>query len=189
MQNIAYITLLIAIVLAVTFAGMFVRHFIWRHIGIAVALIVILFAIGSGLLFLNSTMQQKGYTGKEGITWTQALKAIPYMPDRDDLDMPDLISGSIVIFYRYGCTDCMAVFSDMEDAVSSSGITVYHIPTRSEKGELLRQTVQIPAVPTGVYYGYDGRVYIYPLDKKENGQTVFNTESWEKLMALVLEKR
>ena len=142
--------------------------------------------------WLVTRLGLKGVYAKEilNANFTESLNFIRFGPSSDEKTLPDSLRGQTVIFYRFGCEDCDAIYPALKEAAAKSGLdTVWYIPSRSEKGNELRETVQITTVPSAAYFGYDGLVYVYPLDKKTEGIATFNDESWNRVLELTLEKR
>lgn len=71
-------------------------------------------------------------------------------------DIPDDLSGCIIIYYKFGCDDCARVHDPLLESLKKNGAENYYfVSSRSKIGEKLRETYPIDAVPTGVYIRRD----------------------------------
>lgn len=60
------------------------------------------------------------------------------------------LAGSIIIFYRYGCTDCDAVYDRLK-TLTKGREGIYWVCSRSDRGRALLQLYPIDEVPCAVY--------------------------------------
>lgn len=123
------------------------------------------------------------------ITIEQLLQGVSHSPVEDDL--PDDLSGSIILFYRFGCKDCEAVYEELAAYVAEKP-NVYWVSSRSKQGEALRKTYPIESVPTGIYiHADDTDTYTKKtLDNTdENGNVVLDVDAINRLLYLQSENR
>lgn len=80
------------------------------------------------------------------------FKGILYSPIESTL--PENIDGSIIIYYRFGCSDCETVYNELSNAVKDKE-NIYWISTESEQGKKLLETYPVDSVPTGIYIRND----------------------------------
>lgn len=143
------------------------------------------------LLSGNQTAELKAEAELRGAdvkaTLSEILNSLEDTPKEDIL--PEDLSGSIVIFYRFGCPDCKAIYPELKDRLSDIP-DVYYVLSRSEQGEKLRESYPISSVPVAIYFSTNGTShYTYELDKQKEGITVLNTENLERLLALKEQQR
>ena len=60
--------------------------------------------------------------------------------------------GDIVIYVRYGCPDCEALYAELESFVNETQ-DIYMVGTRSKTGLDLRETYPVSSVPSAVLIG------------------------------------
>ena len=112
------------------------------------------------------------------------------VPDKYD---ETTAKGKILIFYRFGCSDCEAVYDDLSKAVSDAD--VLWISTRSDTGKKLVEEYKIEEVPSGVYVRENAYNNALPYTKKllytvnADGETEFDKTAIERLLYLQSEKR
>lgn len=124
------------------------------------------------------------------LTVKQLHTGIKNTPVEDKL--PDDIEGCIIIFYKFGCTDCGAIYEDLS-AYTKDLENVYWISSRSEQGKALRVTYPIESVPTAIYIHVNSDDNSYT--KKalhaddNNGNTILDTSAFERLLYLQEQNR
>ena len=131
-----------------------------------------------------STAQTHGmYTSDMTISETKS--SIEKSPVEDTL--PEDINGSIVIYYRFGCTDCEAIYTDLSKTISDKD-NIYWVSTESDQGKKLMDAYPIDSVPSGIYIynnKQNSNTYVQkPLYKtSENASVTFfeTTEDAENL--------
>lgn len=64
--------------------------------------------------------------------------------------IPDDLDGSIIIYYRFGCTDCEAIYTDLSKSISGKN-NIYWVSTESKQGKELIKTYPVNSVPSGIY--------------------------------------
>ena len=68
-------------------------------------------------------------------------------------ELPDDLSGYIIIFVKYGCPDCENVHDKLLACLKENNIDkVLFVSSRSEKGKALIDKYPIASVPSGVYF-------------------------------------
>ncbi len=78
------------------------------------------------------------------------ITGIVHTPVESSVKPEDIKSGDIIIYYRFGCKDCEAVYKDLKNSLADVS-DVYWISTRSETGKALLKTYPVTEVPSGVY--------------------------------------
>lgn len=71
--------------------------------------------------------------------------------------LPADMDGALVIYYRYGCPDCEAVYEDLKSRLDARGKPYYWISTRSNQGLALLDEYIVEDVPSALYIYPDGR--------------------------------
>lgn len=132
-----------------------------------------------------------GLTTKN-ITFEEMQTGIQNSPEEDDL--PDDLNGALIIYYKFGCSDCEAVYNDLSSAVANNK-NVYWVSTQSEQGKNLLEKYPVNEVPSGVYVRIDSFNGSVPFTAKqlyktdENGNTVLDEASINRLLYLQQENR
>ncbi len=95
-------------------------------------------------------------------------------------------AGDLVILYKFGCSDCDAVYDDANALAAEKGVTLKWVSTDTELGRELAEKHGIDWTPTGVYMLNDkiGDTEIIQLriDKVEDDQTVLDTDALSNLI-------
>lgn len=91
--------------------------------------------------------------------------------------IPDDLDGSIIIYYRFGCTDCESIYTDLSKSISGKN-NIYWVSTESKQGKELIKTYPVNSVPSGIYIysnKQNGNSYVQkPLYKtSENASVTF----------------
>lgn len=108
--------------------------------------------------------------------------------------LPEERNGAIVILYRYGCTDCEAIYDDLREAIDELNLKdVYYMASSSEYGQELVEEGDIRYVPTGVYLRHEAlangaSVTHIPLASEDGNETVLDAAALKRL-ALLQEKQ
>lgn len=75
--------------------------------------------------------------------------------DQSDI-LPDNITGCILIYYKYGCPDCMAIHDELVSTLANVNTSkVFFVSTRSEKGLQLLKKYPVDEIPSAVYISKD----------------------------------
>lgn len=82
------------------------------------------------------------------IKWEQALKALQNTPVEDNIEGKDL-KNSIILYYKFGCPDCDAVFALEKNYFKNN--KVYWVSTRSKQGKKLLEKYPVQEVPWCLY--------------------------------------
>lgn len=91
--------------------------------------------------------------------------------------------GSIIIYYRFGCSDCEAVFDDLSQLVSAHE-NIYWVASRQENGKKLLERYRVSQVPSGVIIQKNGDYTQVLLFRQDERGTVLDYESFERLLTL-----
>lgn len=97
--------------------------------------------------------------------------------------------GAIIIYYRFDCPDCHAIYEDLMRATENVD-NIYFVSSRSEQGKALIELYPVNEVPSGIYlrtYTYNGaieftRKILYYTDA--NGNVVFDQANFNRLLEL-----
>lgn len=81
----------------------------------------------------------------------QAIQNSPIADRNGNLDK----KGNILIYYRFGCGDCEAVYDILKAATAEKG-DIYWVASRQTVGQELLQKYAVPEVPAGVVILGDG---------------------------------
>lgn len=119
-----------------------------------------------------------------------AIHNIKNSPKESKINPENVAPGSIVIFYKYGCTDCEAIYKDLKTELNNIS-DVYWVSSESTTGASLRESYPIEEVPTGVYIRNDtlsgnvtfSKFVLYTTDK--DGNTILNTDAKKGLPRLL----
>lgn len=112
----------------------------------------------------------------------------PTNPD----EVPDDLSGTIVVFYRVGCPDCEAVQTDLVNAIDSAqaqGHEIYVVSSRSALGRSLLAKYTLSEVPGAIYISTDpdgtrGHMANVLYKSDEDGNSVFDEDAWDSLLRM-----
>lgn len=150
--------------------------------------------IGFIAAYLSSNYQiakKHGLTTMQ-ISYNKMMTGIENTPIEDKL--PENLKGKIILYYKFGCKDCEAIYKDLH-AATKDNKNIYWVSTQSKQGEKLRKDYPTDVVPSGVYIrqdDYDGSVAfthktLYTED--ENGKTILDETSLNRLLYLQSEGR
>ncbi|MDE6055468.1 MAG: hypothetical protein K2G55_17325 [Lachnospiraceae bacterium] len=88
----------------------------------------------------------------------QAIQNTPVTDRSVDIDQP----GNILIYYRFGCRDCEAVYDSLKTEVAGKE-NIYWVASRQSEGQKLLQKYAVSEVPAGVIIQNDGMYISYVL--------------------------
>lgn len=104
-------------------------------------------------------------------------KSIRNTPTEDLL--PDTSEDKLIIYYRFGCSDCELLYHKMEQELQNIP-NVYWIATRSEQGKEIRKKYPVKTVPSGVVIK-DGKTKTRVLYKKNRKDITLNIQNLREL--------
>lgn len=81
----------------------------------------------------------------------RAIQNSPIADRNGSLDQ----QGNILIYYRFGCGDCEAVYDSLKEATAGKA-DIYWVASRQSAGQELLQKYAVPEVPAGVVILGDG---------------------------------
>ena len=146
----------------------------------AILLITIISAVG--LINTYHTARTHGYRGSITTNAEGLWKTIHTSPIESKLpDDLNTLKQSVIIYYRFGCPDCDAVYPELSKIFSQID-NVYWIASRSEQGKTLLEKYPVNEVPTAIYIKSDGTQLTYVLYENTNNGTTINTENINDLM-------
>lgn len=108
------------------------------------------------------------------------------MRQAESKNVPEDLSGCVLVYFRPGCPDCEAVWPDLKATLAESGLErVYFVNTRSARGKALLEKYPVQEVPSGAYVARRGNntpsfhelLYKYAAD----GEVVFREEGIDAL--------
>ena len=126
-------------------------------------------------------------TLKNNVSIGKMLTSIRESPSESEL--PDNLNGCIIIYYKFGCPDCEAVYDELKDKLSDKP-NVYWASSRSKQGKKLLEKYPVEKVPTGIY------IYKNPeqnatdfvqkqlYEKDENNNTILQEDNLNRLLEL-----
>lgn len=191
-MNNAFI-LTIACFAATTFAALFLTFYIRRQKeacentieariirAIILASAAVILCTGTMIVAVQAKAEKHGAYG-DPMTFADTLRAINHSPVEDEL--PEDLRGKIILYFRFGCPDCEAVFEELSRRAEPYGDDVYWISTRSEQGIELRKTYPCDHVPSAVYISTKSLsdAWYTRLDKTIGETVQLDTEAWETL--------
>lgn len=158
--------------------------------GMIISIIMIVCGIGIGITAAiadSHGMPSEDYTG---ISIAKAIHSIANSPVESKMDTDDVPGGTIILYYKFGCKDCEAVYKDLK-AQTKDIADVYWISTESKTGETLLDKYPVTEVPSGVYvrnHTLSGSVtfskfVLYTTD--QDGNTVLNNDTYYGLPRLL----
>lgn len=114
------------------------------------------------------------------------VHGIKNSPEEDEI--PDDLSGKIILYYRFGCYDCEALYDELSSLVSDAD--VYWVSTRSRQGKALRSRYPVQYVPSGVYISIDGtKNFTHVLYGTRDGIPYLDYDAVNRLIKLQNEQR
>lgn len=102
--------------------------------------------------------------------------------------------GNILIYYRFGCRDCEAVYDDLK-AVVEGKENIYWVASRQSEGQKLLQKYTVSEVPAGVIIQGDGMYVSHVLcnfvydGSNETGHMQLDTHALNRLLELQKRER
>lgn len=140
----------------------------------------------AGFIYLISGIQTVCIAASHGmyqdnLSWNKITKNIRTTPNEDNL--PKDLTDCIILYYRFGCSDCEAVYPAMS-AFFEDYEDVYWVSTRSDQGEKLRETYPVSHVPTGIYITDSGTGVYRTLYFDSTDEILFDETHAEELLQL-----
>lgn len=155
-----------------------------------------LFIIALILIFIvahfHNTAKKYGAYGDfdktESISSILTTVSYSYIDQSDNL--PEDITGTIIIYYRYNCDHCRLIHDELIDIIKNKD-NIYTVSTRSEKGMTLVREHSISEVPSAVYIFKEPHadmfyadVMLYEPSNKNTDKSVFIMDNLEQLLML-----
>lgn len=110
--------------------------------------IFVLTILGIAILFASYNIATKHGLYTTDLTINQLYNGIKNTPVEDKL--PEDTSGCIILFYKFGCKDCEAIYNELLEYTKNKP-KIYWVSSRSEQGKALLENYPIESVPTGIY--------------------------------------
>lgn len=118
---------------------------------------------------------------QNNLSWKTITESIQTTPKEDKL--PENLTGCIILYYRFGCSDCEAVYPAMSEFFDEYD-DVYWISTRSKQGKTLLETYPVSHVPTGVYITDSGTGIYRTMYFDSTEEVLFHETHAEELLQL-----
>lgn len=126
------------------------------------------------------------------ISIKQLWYGVNHSPKENEL--PDNLTGCIVIYYKFGCNDCEAIYDDLKNNIQDKP-NIYWVCSDSVQGEQLLEQYPVTEVPTGIYIRQESfnesitytKKYLATVD--EDGNTILNQKDLDRLLYLQSENR
>lgn len=165
-----------------------------RSITAIIAVCTAVFLCGGSVLcsyaFMSTALSHGMYDDQ--ITITKAYEGILHSPKEDKL--PKDLNDTVVIYYRFGCKECEALFDTLQDEAAKfetkTGEKIYWVSTRSEQGKTLRETCHADnlTVPSIMYIrtvtDKDAKFYLETVYYRDPDGTHFYPASWDKIIEI-----
>ena len=125
------------------------------------------------------------------ISFSKMLQHTKMSPPEDKL--PEDLSKSIIIYYKFGCSDCENVYKNLKNSVQDK-TNIYWISTRSKQGRKLLEQYPVKVVPSGVYIYSDSTATSPQYVKKvlythDQDETILHTDNLNRLLELQADGR
>lgn len=181
--------LLIIIALCVLIKKKDIRKSIKRTTGIIIAFLFVgNLAFGIWANTFIRTAERHGMYDTSN-TVTEVMEYIGKTPIEDTL--PDDLTDTLIIYYRFDCEDCHNVYDDLVKEVArfeeKTGDKIYWVSTRSDQGKQLRETYSVASVPSFMYIKDPDApmpYYLEPVYYKEGDGTQFYPVAWDKILEI-----
>lgn len=121
------------------------------------------------------------------------IHSIKYGYKDQSKELPDNLSGKIIIYFRFGCEDCDAVHDELMSMHNSldNKDDIYFVSTRSDAAQTVLQDYPVSEVPMAIYV-YNtpvngasyAHVFLYEPANKDTEKSVFIADNLEQLLLL-----
>lgn len=96
------------------------------------------------------------------------------------------LKGKLVIFYRFGCRDCMAIHDELLDCLSDiDQDDIYYVNSRSDQGRKLLEQFPVQTVPSGIYIGHNVKYVAKQLFIANNNEVKLDPQNLARLLELL----
>lgn len=155
-----------------------------------VCIVMLLFAAIVANMALVSAALSHGMDDMSS-SYAEIIRGLKNSPKEDRL--PENLHGTVIIYYRFSCEDCQAVYQDLHETLDGLP-DVYFVSTRSEQGKALLELYPTSRVPSGIYIMRENEAaanseyptvdfVAYALDKEdEYGNVMLDIENLNKLL-------
>lgn len=96
--------------------------------------------------------------------------------------LPKDINNCLIIYYKFGCSDCETVYSILQNALQDT--PVYWISVQSATGKKLLNQYPVSEVPSGLYITHQHTGITKSLSKTINHHTVVDVDHLNDLLNL-----
>lgn len=116
-------------------------------------------------------------------TLREISERLPVTPEESAV--PDDVSGKLLVYFRFGCSDCEAVYNSLYSELKNIP-DVYYVSTRSEHGLELLQRYPVEETPSAVYVYPDGTRFAKSVLHKtdDTGAVVLDRARLAELLAV-----
>lgn len=115
---------------------------------------------------------------------TEIASRLPVTPKETPVREENL-SNAILIFFKFGCSDCEAIHDDLQVALKNTP-NVYYISTRSTQGLELQKRFPIEETPSAVYVYPDGERFAKFVlhTRDEHGKIILNQDFIRQILQI-----
>ena len=154
------------------------RRLTWTSVLFAAIMITITLTTN---FFTYKDLQLRGYPDNfwKAFFSIEALRKSYHTPVMDICANPE--PGDILIYYRWGCKDCEAVYLDIAHNVRKQE-RVFYIETNSENGQELLKDYPVTRVPAIVLIKENGAFHYEDPCKPTQGRTEYNPDALKTLL-------
>lgn len=146
------------------------------------------------MVFMYYTTEARKYGAFDEFYKTESINIITNNIEHGFVDqsesLPENLQGCIIIYFKYGCSDCGRIHDDLLEYVETNNVqNIYFVSTRSEKGKQLLETYPVMSVPTGVYVLHEPiqgvnqiTEVLYDINAPDDAEDIFLPENLENLI-------
>ena len=113
------------------------------------------------------------------------LTKLPNTPKESNIDKTANLSNAYLIFFKFGCSDCEAVYQDLKLAIDGQS-DIYWVSTHSVQGKLLLNKYPVSETPSMVYiYPNNNKFAVFRLHTKNtNGSIILDRTMLKRALAM-----
>ena len=135
-------------------------------------------------ILLQTAKKCGAYQPLNEITVQKVITSTQLSPEEDTVPDETKRDGSVLLYYKFGCPDCEAVYEALKEKTKDNE-NIYWISTRSKNGKTWKEIHDIQEVPSGVYLKSDGTFTTLLLYTKDSdGNTILDEHNLNILLTL-----
>jgi hypothetical protein len=118
------------------------------------AMVFILLTMADAGIFLYYTNIAVKHGSYDHIELGQTLADIHEYSEKGfiESELPDDLTGKIIIYFKYGCDDCKGIHDSLMQYISDNSLTdIYFVSSRSKAGKKLLEKYPVAEVPSAIY--------------------------------------